>query len=903
MTSIFVNAILALPLVAAYSMFALGIVVIYRASRVLNLAHGAMATVPAYIAYSLVKAGVPVAIALVIAIGAGAVLGGLVGYLVLVPLRKESETTQTVGTVAVLGVLISLVALIWGTSPLAAPSIFPVGRLDVGYSGLEYGDVGLGIVAVLVAAAFTALFKFTGFGLAMRGAAENGQAARLMGINPTVTTAMAWALGGGLAATAGVLLAGVTNLHPYTLSRQVLPAFVAALIGGFGSLSGAVAGAVVVGLAQGIISSVGPLTGHPGSAELVLAVIALVVMATRGRKLVGVSETATPARSAAPRKRGRRSKTLRIVIWLVATPALLFWPLLPVADSIRGDANIAAIFVVIGVSLVMLTGWVGQISLAQASFVGVSAFVTALLVNRLNIPFPLNLPLAAGAAGLSAVALGMVALRVRGLYLAVATLIFGWMADSYLFKASWLVGEGGSSTIKGRVIGREGSFPSFDLTDRKSFWFVALAGAVLALVVAANLRDGKVGRSFFAVRGSELAAASMGINVTRTKLLAFGLSGLLAGIAGNLIMVDQRTATPDQFAFTASLFFLSIAVVGGLTRLSGIVVAAVGFGALEEVFYRVPALGGYRDIVSSVALLAAVLLAPIRSARSKSPSKARAQVLQPLALERTTIRIAPSKSTEVPLEVDGVTVRFGGLVACDDVSLKVGESQIVGLIGPNGAGKTTVFNVVSGFVTPASGSVRLFGGDVTAMPVHERTALGVGRTFQVLQMFPGVTVFENLMVASHLHSDVSVLPQLFVTGRSLKAERDARQSVRETLHLIGLDAVADTLAGDLPFGTLRVVDIGRALMAGSSLLLLDEPASGLDERETDRLAELVNMIRAELGRAVLLVEHDVRFVTGLSDVIYVLDQGTIISSGSPSQVRADPAVIAAYLGASAPARA
>ncbi|MEO7804307.1 MAG: ATP-binding cassette domain-containing protein, partial [Actinomycetota bacterium] len=741
MISIFINAVLALPLVAAYSMFALGIVVIYRASRVLNLAHGAMATVPAYIAYSLVNAGLPVAVAFLFAIAAGVALGGAVGFLVLMPLRKESETTQTVGTVAVLGVLISLVALVWGTSPLAAPNIFPAGRIDVGQTGLEYGDIGLAVVAALVAVAFSALFKFTGFGLAMRGAAENNQAARLMGINPIATTAVAWAIGGGLAATAGVLLAGVTNLHPYTLSRQVLPAFVAALIGGFGSLSGALLGAAVVGLAQGIISSVGPLAGQRGSAELVLAVIALVVMATRGKKLVGVSGTVTTSRSAAPRKRAPLSKMVRLVIWLVATPALLFWPFLPVADSIRGDANVAAIFVIVGVSLVMLTGWVGQISLAQASFVGVSAFVTALLVNSFNIPFPLNLPLAAGAAGLSAVALGMVALRVRGLYLAVATLIFGWMADAYLFKASWLVGEGGSATIKGRLIGREGNFPSFDLTDRRSFWFVALAGAVLALAAAANLRDGKVGRSFFAVRVSELAAASMGINVTRTKLLAFGVSGLLAGIAGNLIMVDQRTATPDQFAFTASLFFLSIAVVGGLTRLSGIVAAAIGFGVLEEVFYRVPTLGGYRDIVSSVLLLAAVLIAPIRSARSKSPKKLSTDVPTPLAPEPTATRIMPPKSTGGPLlELDKVTVRFGGLVASDDVSLAVGESQIVGLIGPNGAGKTTAFNVVSGFVTPMSGAVRLFGTDVTAMPVHERTALGVGRTFQVLQMFPDVTV-------------------------------------------------------------------------------------------------------------------------------------------------------------------
>jgi branched-chain amino acid transport system ATP-binding protein len=256
----------------------------------------------------------------------------------------------------------------------------------------------------------------------------------------------------------------------------------------------------------------------------------------------------------------------------------------------------------------------------------------------------------------------------------------------------------------------------------------------------------------------------------------------------------------------------------------------------------------------------------------------------------------PFRVDGAALEASGITVRFGGLTAVDDASLTVGGGQIVGLIGPNGAGKTTLFNSISGLNIPSSGTVRIFGTDVTTLPVHRRAALGLGRTFQVIQLFPELTVFENLMVATHLQNPTGLLSNLLVSGRAFRAEVAAEETCRRVVRFLGLEGVADRPTGGLPFGTLRLVEIARALVTGAPVLMLDEPASGLDNRETERLSELLLFVRDRLGVSILLIEHDVAMVTGVSDDIYVLNRGRILAHGAPSSIRRDPSVIAAYLG-------
>lgn len=286
MSTILVFLLLSLPLVGAYAIFSLGLVVIYRASKVLNLAHGAMAMVPAFVVAGLSDRGIAIAIAFPVGVLVGGGLGWAIERVFVRPLRSVSVTAQTVGTVAALGLLVSLAGKIWGTGGRSAPGVFPQGQISIATSGVKYGEIGLFAVMLLVAGGLYLLLQRTGVGLAMRGAADNPRAASLMGVDPQLATSAAWALGGLTAAIAGILLAAVTTLHPVVLSLQAVPALVGALIGGLGSLPGAIVGAALVGGTQGLVPALPTLQRTEGMAQLLLAILAMVVMASRGERLV-----------------------------------------------------------------------------------------------------------------------------------------------------------------------------------------------------------------------------------------------------------------------------------------------------------------------------------------------------------------------------------------------------------------------------------------------------------------------------------------------------------------------------------------------------------------------------------------------------------------------------------------
>jgi branched-chain amino acid transport system ATP-binding protein len=259
------------------------------------------------------------------------------------------------------------------------------------------------------------------------------------------------------------------------------------------------------------------------------------------------------------------------------------------------------------------------------------------------------------------------------------------------------------------------------------------------------------------------------------------------------------------------------------------------------------------------------------------------------------VELPPRPRRRPLIEVAGVTVRFGGLTAVSGFSMSVREGEIVGLIGPNGAGKTTSFNSIAGFNTPAEGRVQLHGADVTPLPVYLRSRLGVARTFQVIQLFPQLDVFDNLLVATYIADRGSFFSDMFMLNRALSEELKARRRVEDVIRLLDLADVAHRGVSELPFGVLRMVEIARALVTGAPVIMLDEPASGLDDLETERLTQLVRYLRS-LGVTILLIEHDVKMVTSVSDYMYVLDQGTPIAEGTPDEIQRNPAVIAAYLG-------
>jgi sulfate-transporting ATPase len=715
---------------------------------------------------------------------------------------------------------------------------------------------------------------------------------------------------------------------------------------------------------------------------------------------------------------------------------LLVWPVIPqVPYDLLNTAILAAEYCVVALSLVLLIGLVGQISLCQAALVGMGAFLSALATNKAHVHFPLTLFVGTLAGAFTAALIGMVALRVRGLYLAVATLIFGYLCDQYLFGQTWLVQNQSGTSIPFETIGKPGTIPSFDLADAHVFYYVALGIAVLSLYGVANLRDSRLGRAFAAVRGSEVAAASLGINVVRIKLLGFACAGALAGLGGALTLAASRTVAPDQFSFIKSLDFLAIAVVGGLRSLGGAVASSLLFALLVgELFFRSPTLADYLDVISAGLLISVLLFfrgglgalpqrlsllkhrlaaaasrlqrwlpAPQREAVSGSgqaprrmpvfrvvafplvpivyagraalrgagwlgrplarlvgrpaagkhhgvavlnasePSAGRTPLdvvglledlsdssvgasaaplqLQRLeheeqpgddgtfSIERLTraaaekdrvagVSRADGRREPVLLSAQGITVRFGGLTAVNDASLQVGAGEVVGLIGPNGAGKTTLFNSILGLNRPTSGRVSLFGHDVTRWDVHKRAALGVGRTFQILQLFGDLSVFDNLMVATHLQNRTGLWGSLVVSRRAQIAEDVARERVAAVLRLMELEHLADRRVAGLPFGVLRLIEVARTLVTGAKLVCFDEPASGLDSSETEKLLEWFRFLR-QIGITLLVIEHDVHFVVRLCDWIYVLDQGRSLASGPPAQIQRDPAVIASYLGAPA----
>lgn len=614
---------------------------------------------------------------------------------------------------------------------------------------------------------------------------------------------------------------------------------------------------------------------------------------------------------------------------------LLVWPWLVSEQPWSNLAVQASILVLSVLSLVVLTGWVGQISLAQAGIMGVGAFSAAQLTNHLGFDFPFHVPIAGLASAAIAVVIGLPALRIRGLYLAIATLAFQWMLQASLLQQHWFSGGFNGVKIPDPKIG------TYSLASERLMYYAAWTITILVIMLVSNLRDSRTGRAWFAVRGSEVAAKTMGVNVTMYKLVAFAVSGFVIGVAGSIKLNLVGQATPLDYFFNQSILFLALAVLGGIGVVSGAVTIGLFFVFLSEyIFGRfIPKdLADIVPIIAGALLIVTLIQNPgglaaarekiredrlIRQARRRARSGRGLETTsetEPVAAVGTELAADPghlaggslaaglaqkleergarTERGEAPalLSAEEVTVRFGGVMANDRVHLEVRHGEITGLIGPNGAGKTTFFNAVNGLVKPAEGRIILAGQEITELAPHQRASLGMARTFQIMRLFPRLTVFDNVMIGTHLQNVSGFTSNLLMLGRSRAEDDRLRDRVRETLAFLGIERVADERVAGLPFGILRLVELARALVSSPKLLLLDEPASGLDVSETDGLAEHLLRIRDDMGHTILLIEHDMRLVMMVSDFVYVLDFGRNLSEGVPDVVQRDAQVIAAYLG-------
>ncbi|MCG6121529.1 MAG: branched-chain amino acid ABC transporter ATP-binding protein/permease [Microvirga sp.] len=566
-----------------------------------------------------------------------------------------------------------------------------------------------------------------------------------------------------------------------------------------------------------------------------------------------------------------------------------------VMSSTTGTVQILT-FILINVifaqSINVLTGLGGQISLGHAGFFGIGAYGTAVLTKTYNLDMAVSIPTASVLAGAAGYLLSFPAGRVREVYLAMMTLGFGMIF--YEVVREWVSVTGGTMGLSGvpSAALRSASILGAPL-DQVGYFWVVLAVTLAVVALLSNMTRSHVGRALFAVHHNEVAAGSLGISHAATKRTAYALSGLLAGLAGAFYAHLVGYLGPESFGVHRSIEVLVIAIVGGLGSIAGQIISAAVFTYLPE---ALQAFAEYQFIVYGVILtfslivlpkgIAGLILDPPRFVRPAALAAAR---------ERKPELVWNDSVGRVAVTVEGLTKRFGGLTALDDVSLTLKPGNITALIGPNGSGKSTLVNVVCGIYEPTEGRVRLGETDISGLPDYKIAGMGVVRTFQDPRLVPSFTVRENLLLGAHCLVERSGVAAALALPSAMREEAAFLSEIEAVMALTGLSEYADTTVNSLPYGYCRMAEVARALMARPHTILLDEPAAGLSESEMEMLGAIIRKMK-QAGLTIMLIEHHMDFLADLVDDVVVLDSGHVIYRGDLEGMRKDPAVIAAYLG-------
>jgi sulfate-transporting ATPase len=883
-------AVLGLGAGSIYAVTALGIVLVYRGSGVLNFAHGALGMVGAFIFYNSRNAGHSTFTAWVYALGFGALAGAFMHLVVMRSLRRAPAISRLIATLGVFTALFAWEHAREGDNAKIVTKLLPVDGIDVlggpvGKDRLYLLGIGIAITAVC-----WVVYRFTPFGLATTAVAENRRAASAQGISPDLVATLNWALGTMLAVLAAVLVVNIAGLQVIGLTLLIVPALAAALVGGFRSFPLTLFGGLLIGVLQAEVSwlqsHLNETRGHPvtlaGWTESVPFIVIIVVLVALGRSLPLRGETTERP----PEVGGGR---IRPPLLLGAVVAVVLLVSFVFSTNVVESVTTSAALGIIILSLVVVTGFTGQLSLAQFALAGMGGWIAASLVA--NEGFSFGAAAICGVLGAIPVGVlvGLPSLRTRGVNLAVATL-----GLALVLQAQVLANDDRTGGFGGLHIGQP-KLLGLDidgLHHPQRYAFLAFGALVVLCVMVANLRRGRAGRRLVAVRSNERAAAALGVSVFGAKLYAFGLSASIAAVGGVLIVFRRPFAVfIPGFSVFESIFVVVYAVIGGV----GFVLGAVVGGIVAPGAFLTNLFGDLLNdaekirLVLGIALLLVLLLVPnglasLARGIADRLARRRARIVEPLP-EAELERVEPAT-----LEVRGLGVRFGGVIALDDVSLQVRPGEVVGLIGPNGAGKTTLIDGVTGFAR-TRGEVLLDGVPVQRWSPRRRARAGIGRSFQTLELFESLSVRENLRVASEPRDPLAYVTDLVWPRRS-PLDPSAAAALRE----FGLEGDLDRRPEELPYGRRRLVAIARAVATRPSVLLLDEPAAGLDDSETVELGRLVRRLADEWGAAVLLVEHDVGLVLDVCDRVVVLEEGRLLAEGRPDDVRRDPAVIAAYLG-------
>ncbi len=571
---------------------------------------------------------------------------------------------------------------------------------------------------------------------------------------------------------------------------------------------------------------------------------------------------------------------------------LVLLPLLPLPPFWVTQLNMIGLYSIASLGLVLLTGVAGLTSFGQAAFVGVGAYTAAFLATKLGISPWLTLLVGIALSVAVALVLGAITLRMSGHYLPLATIAWGLALNYTMANMDFL----------GKYDGLMGVPPitvfGLALNDGKGMYMLIWAFALAAALAALHLLDSRPGRAIRALKSGTTMAEAMGISTFRYKLVVFVLAAILAAISGWLYAHFQRTVNPSPFGINKGIEYLFMAVLGGVGHVWG---AFLGAGVVKLVEDQLQVLlprligtsGNFEVIVFGIVMIVVLKYAPeglwsFVARRFPQPARRKDWADAPPLPARSK----PQRGDPL-LQVQAVRKEFGGLVAVNDISFDIRAGDIVGLIGPNGAGKSTTFNLVTGVLGLTRGQVRFRGQPVGGLSSRQIAQAGMSRTFQHVKMIPEMTVLENVALGGYLRSRSGTLQAMLRLDRA--EERGLFAEAEAQLQRIGMAHQMHELAGNLALGPQRLMEIARALCTDPALLLLDEPAAGLRHQEKLALAGVLRQLKAE-GLSILLVEHDMDFVMGLTDRIVVMEFGTRLIEGTPAEVQASPVVRAAYLG-------
>jgi ABC-type branched-subunit amino acid transport system ATPase component/branched-subunit amino acid ABC-type transport system permease component len=888
---------------SVYGLTGTGLVLTYSTSGIFNFAQGAVATTGAYVFYILHDdvlhlAAVPTALLCVF------VVGPVLGLGLEAMARRLADASATMKVVATIGLVLvvqGFFSATFGTLSRTFPAWLPQRAFDIG--GVFVGEDQM-IITGIALAATVALFLFfrqTRLGLAMRGVVDNPELLDLGGTSPAAVRRWAWIIGSSFATLAGILLAPSLNLDATVLTLLVVQAFGAAAIGRFSSLPLTYAGGLVVGIIASVatkyvVTGSAALAGLPASIPFVVLFLVL-IFTPRSRLAERRVSRPRPAPSYAAPARVQLAGAAVAGLVLLAVPHLVNAGQLPYwSDGLTE--------VVLFLSLGLLVRTSGQISLCQAAFAAIGATTMGHLTAGFGLPWGAALLLA----GLAAVPVGafiaIPAIRLPGVFLALATFGFGVTMEQMGYPL-WIMF--GSSSL-GQAVNR----PSFAQGDI-AYYYLMLAFVVVASLLVVWLVRSRLGRLLRGLADSPVALATHGTSVLVTRVLVFCVAAFLAAVSGALFGGVVHTVTSSDFTSFGSLTLLALlvmmpgrepwyafgagfalvvipswistgATVGDWLNVlfgAAAVQVALGFTPRNQRLHRLgDRIGGRRRAPATVSPPPATAFPAVPRAQAAAPAVA---------------------AQAAGLDLANVTVRYGGHVAVNDVSLTAPVGRITGLIGPNGAGKTTLFNVASGLVRPSAGTLRLHGADLSALDPAARARRGLGRTFQKMELFDSLTARANVSLGREA-GQAGRRPWRHVAQTRTEGRRRAA-AAEQAMALAGIADLADRPVAALSTGQRRLVELARCLAGEFDVLLLDEPSSGLDGAETERFGEILTRVVAERGVGILLVEHDMALVMSICDYVHVLDFGTKIFEGTTADVSSSDPVRAAYLGAAYPGTA